>query len=53
MILLLCLLLALDGLQDFEGAHQSFVYRHHGSGVVELAAIVWCGEERDELPFGK
>ena len=34
-----------------EGAQQRLVDAHHRTGVVELAAIVWRGEERDQMPF--
>ena len=35
------------GLEDLEGAHQGLVHRHHGSGVVELAAEIWCRKQGD------
>merc|ERR1719461_17275 len=39
--------------QDLEGAHQSFVHRHHGTCVIKLATIVGGGEESDQLPLGE
>jgi len=45
--------LLLDGLEDFEAAHQGFVDGHHGSSVVELATVVRSAEECDELSLGK
>ena len=43
----------LGGLEDLEGAHEGLVDGHHGSGVVELSAVVRGGEEGDELPAGE
>jgi len=40
-------------LEDLERAHQRVVHGHHGSGVVELAAIVGRREEGDQLALGK
>jgi len=45
--------LLLDGLKDFEAAHQGFIDGHHGSSVVELATVVRRAEECDELPLSK
>jgi len=42
-----------QGFDDLKGAEQSFVDAHEGAGVVELAAIVWRGEDGDELPVGE
>mmetsp|Transcript_17525 Transcript_17525/g.54741 ORF Transcript_17525/g.54741 Transcript_17525/m.54741 type:complete len:529 (-) Transcript_17525:13-1599(-) len=43
----------LGGLEDLEGAHKSLVDGHHAAGVVELAAVVWGGEDGDELAAGE
>lgn len=43
----------IGGLQDLEGAHQSLIDTHHGTGVVKLSAVVGGREERDELALGK
>jgi hypothetical protein len=40
---------SLRGLQDLEGAHEGIVHAHHGAGIVELAAVVRCREDRDQL----
>ena len=32
-----------------EGAEQALINAHHGTGVVELAAVVRSAEQRDEL----
>lgn len=34
---------------DLERAKQALVHTHHGTGVVELAAIVGSAKQRDEL----
>ncbi len=39
--------------QDLKRAHERLVHGHHASGVVELAAVVWRGEEGDQLAFGE
>ena len=36
-------------LEDLEGAHERLVDGHHGTGVVELAAVVGRREESDQL----
>jgi len=46
-------LLLLGGLQDLEGAHEGLVDAHEGARVVELAAVVGGGEERDQLALGE
>ena len=38
-------------LENLERAHEGLVDRHHGTRVIELAAIVGRREERDQLPF--
>lgn len=38
-------------LSHLERAHECLVYAHHGSGVVELAAVVWGREQRHQLPL--
>jgi len=40
-------------LQDLEGTHEGLIDGHHGSGVVEFAAVVRGGEQRDELALRK
>jgi hypothetical protein len=47
------LLLLLSGLQDLERAQQTFVHAHHRAGIVELATVVGCREEGDQLAFAK
>mmetsp|Transcript_60708 Transcript_60708/g.159058 ORF Transcript_60708/g.159058 Transcript_60708/m.159058 type:complete len:203 (+) Transcript_60708:48-656(+) len=47
------LLLALHWLEDLEATHQGLVDRHHGTCVVELAAVVRCAEDGDELSLGE
>lgn len=32
-----------------EGAEQALIDAHHGTGVVEFAAVVGCAEKRNEL----
>lgn len=44
-------LLALDRFQHLETAHQRLVDGHHRPGIVELTAIVWGGEDGDQLPL--
>mmetsp|Transcript_46438 Transcript_46438/g.94613 ORF Transcript_46438/g.94613 Transcript_46438/m.94613 type:complete len:335 (-) Transcript_46438:226-1230(-) len=46
-------LLLLRGLQDLERAHQSLVNTHHGTSVVELAAIVRRRKESNQLALGE
>lgn len=46
-------LLLLSRLQYLEGTHESVVHTHHGTGVVELAAVVGSTEQSDELPLGE
>jgi hypothetical protein len=36
-----------------EGAEQTFVYAHHCTSVVKLAAIVGGAEQRHQLSFGE
>mmetsp|Transcript_62983 Transcript_62983/g.148318 ORF Transcript_62983/g.148318 Transcript_62983/m.148318 type:complete len:388 (-) Transcript_62983:529-1692(-) len=43
-------LLLLCGAEHLERAHKGFVDRHHGTGVVELAAVVGRREHRHQLP---
>jgi len=43
----------LDWFEDFEATHQGLIDRHHGSSIVELAAVVRSAEECDELPLSK
>jgi hypothetical protein len=33
---------------NLERAQQGLVDAHHRTRIVELATVVWCGEERDE-----
>ena len=47
------LLLLLGRLQDLERAQQTLIHTHHSPSVVELAAVVWCREQRDELALAK
>ena len=42
-----------DARVDLEGAHERVVDAHHRAGVVKLAAVVWCAEQRDKLPLCK
>ena len=44
-------LLFVGRLQNLEAAHQRVVDAHHGARVVKLSAVVWRGEERDQLPL--
>merc|ERR550532_3531628 len=46
-------LLALDGLQDLEAAHERLVYGHHRTSIVKLSAVVGRAEQGDELALGK
>ena len=39
--------------ENLEGAHECLVHRHHGTSVVELAAVVGSAEEGDQLTFGE
>ena len=34
-----------------EGAQQALVHAHHRTGVVKLSAVVWCTEQRNQLPL--
>lgn len=43
------LLLLLGGLENLERAQQALVDAHHGTGIVEFAAVVRSGEQGDEL----
>ncbi len=43
------LLLLLRRLQNLEGAQEALVHTHHRTRVVELTAVVWRREQRDEL----
>ena len=43
----------LGWLEDLEGAHEAVVDAHHRARIVELAAIVGCREDGDQLPLGK
>ncbi len=36
-----------------ERAHQGLVDAHHRARVIELAAVVRCGKQRDQLPLGE
>lgn len=36
-----------------ETTHQSFIDAHHTAGVVEFSAIVWRGEQGDQLTLRK
>ena len=45
------LLLLFSRLKDLEAAHESVVDAHHSACVVELTAVVGCGEQRDQLPL--
>jgi hypothetical protein len=47
------LLFLLCWLEDLEGAEQTLVHAHHGTGVVELAAVVGGAEQRNELTLGE
>mmetsp|Transcript_53453 Transcript_53453/g.127485 ORF Transcript_53453/g.127485 Transcript_53453/m.127485 type:complete len:302 (+) Transcript_53453:112-1017(+) len=47
------LLLPLDWLEHLETAHECLINGHHGSRIVELAAVVGRAKECDELTFGK
>lgn len=47
------LLLLLCRLQNLEGAEQALVDTHHGASIVELAAVVGCAEQGDELALGE
>ena len=38
---------------DLEWTHERLVDAHHGSGIVELAAVVGCGEQRYQLTLGE
>jgi len=42
-------LLLLGGLENLERAQQALVDAHHGTGIVEFAAVVRSGEQGDEL----
>ena len=47
------LLLLLSRLENLEGAQETLIDRHHGSSIIELAAVVWSREECHELAFGE
>jgi len=36
---------------DLERAHEGIVHRHHGTRIIEFAAVVGRGKERDQLPL--
>ena len=36
-----------------ERTHKGFIYTHHRTSVVKLAAVVGCREESDQLPLCK
>lgn len=36
-----------------EGTHERFIDTHHAACVVELPAVIWSGEQCDQLAFGK
>ena len=38
---------------NLEGAEQAFVHAHHGTGIVELAAVIGGAEQGDELTLGE
>ena len=38
---------------DLKGAHESLIDTHHGTGVVELTAVVRCREQSHQLALGK
>lgn len=38
---------------NLEGAEQAFVHAHHGTGIVEFAAVVGGAEQGDELTLGE
>ena len=40
-------------LTNLERAQQALIHTHHGSGIVKLAAIVGCAEERNQLSLGE
>ena len=40
-------------LKDLEWAHERFIDRHHGAGVVKLSAVVGRAEQGDQLPLGE
>lgn len=48
-----CLADILISFNYLEGAHECLIDAHHGAGVVKLAAIVWGGEKRHQLPLRK
>ena len=47
------IIFSLCHLEDLEWAHECFVDRHHGAGVVELAAVVGRAEQGHQLTFGE
>ena len=47
------LLTSTGRLQNLEGAHERVVDGHHGTGVVELSAVVRGREDGNELSSGK
>lgn len=47
------LLLLFGRLENLERAEQALVHTHHRTGVVELATVVGCREQRDQLAFAK
>lgn len=46
-------MLLLCGLEDLEGAQQTLVDAHHGTGIVKLATVVGSTEECDKLALGE
>jgi len=51
LVLILGFLLA--GFQNLKRAHEGFVDRHHSASVVKFSAVIWRGEQSDELALGK
>jgi hypothetical protein len=49
----LCLRFAPVRLEDLERAEQAGVDVHERASVVELAAVVWRGEDGNQLPVGE
>jgi hypothetical protein len=49
----LCLRFAPVRLEDLERAEQAGVDVHERASIVELAAVVWRGEDGDQLPVGE
>lgn len=46
-------MLAEEMTTNLEGAEQTLVHAHHGTSIVELAAVVGGAEQRDELTLGE